>query len=142
MGMVKVYRFEDMEGVGPFRNGADAAYDDAQRTRNPFHSCRHMPSPYSPTEVGTELQSKHNGDEALRGGEFDKYFFGFLNLNQLKQAFRSPKGREAMASRGVRLAVYEAQPMHVLSGAYQCAFVKREATLKGYLDLKTLKPLL
>lgn len=139
---MKVYRFENADGVGPFRTNACMAYDDAQRTRNRRHSARDMPSPYCRHEEGTPLAEAHHGPKRLSEKRFSSdYLFGFLTLAQIRSAFPSRLGREAMCKYGMNLVVYEVDPKHVLQGTAQCAFRKRHADKLYELDPRTLDPI-
>lgn len=130
-----VYRFENREESGPWASGATEMYDTEQRTRNRYHSCGDMPGPCDLAEMETHLFD-HCYEKGREG-----YKFAFLNLKQLKSAFRSPRGRQAMALMDIHLFVYEVDEDDVIQGTAQCLFPRGKGTIVGELDLKTLKPI-
>lgn len=132
--MITVYRFENSEGLGPWTGGAAYTYDQNQRTRDKWHTCYNLPAPSDHTE-GRVFD--HWND-----GSLGHFIFGFTSLRQLRKAFRSGVGREAMArEHGQMLNVYLVSPEAVFSSRSQAIFLPTYAMKVGSLDPRTLKPI-
>lgn len=125
---MRVIRFEDASGQGPFTNGHRYRYDDSHRCRD-YHTCGERPAPLDNGERGTELY-QHFAKAVTYSGP---HVFGFRSKAQAKRWFRSIAGRRAMAKLGTIPVVYEVPRDHVLVGNHQVAFVRSEAKLVAKL---------
>lgn len=128
-----VYRIEHKDNrQGPFSSDAAYHYDNAHRyddaVSDPYYSCRHMPTPYSSDEAGSELYEKSINSS---------HYFAFANIGQLLMAFPSKKGRYAMKCKNTVLAVYEVPRDCVVEGFHQVVFVKKAARHVRNIDLVT-----
>ncbi|PLP55560.1 hypothetical protein CYK37_30185 [Mesorhizobium loti] len=122
-----VYRIEDARGYGPWSGSgtAEAYWDAAEVGTNP----NDHPSPY------------------VEGGVlYDAYVrwadgrFGCSSVEQLRDWFPCPKGREVMRQRGYRAVAYQVEPEALCEGTMQVIFQQHRAQLVKVLDLGTLQP--
>jgi hypothetical protein len=122
-----IYRVENQAGEGAFAAGLAHEHDVAK----PDH-CKGayaMPSPFAEPR-GTPVH-----DHAATQGFNSDQLFGFRSLTQLKRAFRSKRGRAAMAAHGGHVLVAEVPAEHVLVGTAQVVFGRRYARAVKFLDL-------
>lgn len=134
-----VFRFEDENGCGPFRNGHDWAFKDASYKKggkkiNPGE----MPAPCTSREKGSKLQ-KYVDDHLYKQM---KEVFCFYEFSQIVEFFGCKKGLQAMKKHGTELYVYEVDEKYVIKGNHQAVFDKKKGTKIGILTYNGVRNVL
>jgi hypothetical protein len=141
-----VYRYENPTNrLGPFNDGDGTGHNSIwayERTISRHaHDPYNMPAPHQEpahTALG-QWAAKHS--RTSKRGWPKSMVCGFADLQDLKRAFGSTRGRVAMGRCGCYPAVYEVPDEHVLHGEAQVMFDRRKAKLVHWLAPDTLQPM-
>lgn len=121
----EVYRYEDLSGVGVFRNGTVYDYINASwldgNGSNPYD----MPAPDDKRENASAV-SQHVR-KMRKGFSHIEEVFGFGSVQDLVLAFSCRVGRAALHKNQCYLTVYRVPEEHVIRGHFQVMFKKTRA---------------
>lgn len=133
---MKVYRFENAGGEGPFTDREAGLYAYRGAVEDERDDPSNMPGPLDePETTGVHIHAWNKGFHGT------PYRFGFASLDQMRLSFPTAKGRAAMHRKGMKLVVYEVPDEGVLMGTRQVVFLNTDGTKIATLGPTSLRPL-
>lgn len=127
-----IYRLENAEGIGPFRQYPIEDYLSFDKDGYGKHRS---------VEDVLDMYMSPDGDpiiSQIKKKKLKNMLFGFSNIKDLRFYFQCDSLLITASTMGYYLAIYEVDDQHVIIGPTQAVFWKNKFKSKSLVDLKTV----